>query len=212
MTTTISTVALARAAKVLAKAMPSTTLPIGPQLEAWVLLTLGGALKRLGASVHAVPSGYFYVRLNQHKIFKSPRSSWLEITYDGCEYELHNALQIQGRSRAHHEIDVCLVAGKPKTAPAHRRIFRAGIECKQHTAAVSENVVRALLGISLEVNQFWLGHCFPLGVASTGGHISKNTERLLDYYGIAYIGTDVANLKHSNFAIHQFANRILRSL
>lgn len=209
MTTTISTAALANAAHALATAMPSSTLPIGPQLEAWVLLTLGGAFKKLGASVQAAPIGPFYIRLNQHKAFKGPQSSWLEITYQGRSYELHNALQIAGLSGAHHEIDVCLISGNPTTAPVSFDAFRAGIECKQHAAAVSENVVRALLGVSLEVSWLVAWPFHPWGVVSTHATVSANTGQLLGFYNIAFVGIDPTTVTHHHPDIDAFALRAL---
>ena len=209
--TTIPPATLMAAAQALATAMPASSLPIGPQLEAWALLVLGGSLKSPTIGVVPMPPGpHFYIRLNQHKAFKGPQSSWLAITHAGDDYELHNAVQILGISGAHHEVDVCLIAGTPDAdaAPIPYSEFRAGLECKQHTAAISENVVRALVGTWIDFAH-WPSYLWPpWGMVSTVPTLSANTHHLCSAYRIAFIGVDPANIGPTHPDIAMFAQHI----
>lgn len=204
--------ALKAAAHALATSMPVSTWPIGPQLEAWVLLMLGGALKA-HASVAVVPPGPFFIRKNQKKAFKGPKTSWLEITSRrGHAYEIHNALQVRGWSGAHHEVDVCLIRATPSVPPIPAWEFVAGVECKQHQAAVQENVVRALLGVRLEIGvahpttRRW--HRQSWAIASTNVAVSANTSLLMHAYCIDFIGVDVLTLSHVHPGITHFAAKV----
>lgn len=189
--------------------MPSSTLSIGPQLEAWVLLVLAGSLQHQKVGVKIVPAGDFYVRLNQRKTFKGKNTSWIEVKQDDRDYELHNSLQVHGISGAHHEVDICLVSGSPLKAPVSWRKFRAGVECKQHTAAVSENVVRAIMGVNVDVCWFLPWRSCVWGLVSTNAAITKNTRLLLDSYKISHIELDAASLTHMHPEIDKLAKRII---
>lgn len=211
MTTAIPTTSLVAAATALATAMPSSVLPIGPQLEAWVLLTLGGSLQAMHVTVMPVPTGTFYIRLNQHKTFKGLNTSWLQFSYRGKSYEIHNALQIQGVSGAHHEVDVCVIRGKPAYAPVGWRDFRAGIECKQLASPIAENAVRTIIGINVEFLNLplWRWPCYCWAVASTNFGVGENTQALLDYYSIQHVNIDTSSVTHVHPSIDTFAKRLL---
>lgn len=211
-TTKIAKKHLQKIAQKLNATLPRSRYPIGPQLEALVLLQLGVELAQRHAKVDIYPTGGpFYVRLNQHKAFKGTYSSWLSvraekmtissrddssrlsIQIDWRSIEVHNSVRMQGTSGASHEVDVCVM----EPVSAHHQIkgshIIAGIECKQHASSVHENIVRALLGVIVETRipgQRAPG-IWAIAATSPQTSVSPNTQKLMQHYGIGYTEFDV---------------------
>lgn len=219
MTNQLPSQALADAANKLAVVMPSSTLPIGPQLEAWAQLVLAGYLAN--ACVESNPAGTtFFIRNNQHKTLKAAASSWIVFKCFGDDYEIHNALPIHGLSGAHHEVDVCIVRGvqTPGGQVGHQD-FVAGLECKQHKRQIDDNVVRILLGINVDAPPLcpWYYGTPPVrwrpwAVVSTHTATSANTTQLLDAYNIHFIGVDAAAVTAKHIGIRAFALKTVAHL
>ena len=130
--------------------------------EIYVLMCLARALRSIGATLQArdssdTPTNNLVFRLGPGLLY-SPASApgFILVSYKGREYEIQNSLQVLGRSRVMHELDICLIdrttaeyCRQYQVNPLHTKISFVA-ECKYYGATLDLSLGREYLGLSSE--------------------------------------------------------------
>ena len=145
---------LARTAPVL-----SRQTAIWKLYEIFILACLTRALRNIGARLE--PRDYRDRQTNSLEfrlgpgLLYSPTTTpgFIFVEYQGTEYEIHNGLQVLGRSKVLHELDVCLVERNEaercrfsRTNPRQSKT-RFLAECKYYGSTLPLSLGREFLGL-----------------------------------------------------------------
>lgn len=113
--------------------------------------------------------------------------------FDGSDqFEVHLSLQVAGRSRAGHELDISVISACSRIADTicghtlYTRCVARAVECKDYRTSrkgVGKHLCRSFALTKID-------HDISVAIFRTGGFISDNSQRLLDHYQVIVEQTD----------------------
>jgi hypothetical protein len=130
--------------------------------EVYVLSLVARALDNIGAQLEPRDIGDqvtndLQFRLGPGRIY-SPATTpgFVHVNYHGREYEIQNGVQVLGKSKILHELDICIIKRDKAVRCRQRSIDPSGadtklvIECKFYGAALDLALGREFLGLLKE--------------------------------------------------------------
>ncbi len=114
--------------------------------EIFILARVMRVMAKVGATLspmdgYGFRAGTLRFRLRPGRLKDSLPYGYILVRHAGSEYEVHNSLQVQGRSEVLHELDIsvlvrrnCNACRRDRTDPAARHV-RALAECKCYDAS-----------------------------------------------------------------------------
>lgn len=135
----------------------------GKQYEFYILAGVVKALRRMHADleprdINDARVGTYSFRMGPSRIF-SPASSpsFLNIDLPTGEFELHNSLEVEGKSGVLHELDICILP-KDVAATCRHRSRNPGnddisfyAECKYRGDRIGLDLGRGFVGLTADV-------------------------------------------------------------